>query len=129
MREPQDELRFGGKIRQLLDTHDVLEPQVLERLRVSRERALDRMGAAGEAVPALAGAGNAIPGGGLRWFPQIVVPLCLLAIGALSLHSAQQTLDSAKQLDLDAKLLSDELPIDAYLDHGFEAWLKKQRNR
>ncbi len=27
--------------------------------------------------------------------------------------------------ELDAQLLTGDLPIDAYLDRGFEAWLKK----
>jgi len=29
----------------------------------------------------------------------------------------------------DAGLLTDDLPIDAYLDRGFEAWLKKRSAR
>jgi hypothetical protein len=33
----------------------------------------------------------------------------------------------AEAVELDTQLLADELPIDAYLDKGFEAWLKKRR--
>ena len=29
--------------------------------------------------------------------------------------------------DLDARLLTDDLPIDAYLDKGFDSWLKRQQ--
>jgi hypothetical protein len=27
--------------------------------------------------------------------------------------------------DIDAGLLTDELPLDAYLDQGFDSWLKR----
>jgi hypothetical protein len=28
--------------------------------------------------------------------------------------------------DLDVRLLTDDLPIDAYLDKGFDSWLNRQ---
>ena len=33
--------------------------------------------------------------------------------------------DTSRKAQLDALLLTDDLPIDAYLDRGFETWLKK----
>ena len=36
---------------------------------------------------------------------------------------------AAEVEQLDAELLTDDLPIDAYLDRGFEAWLKKKASQ
>jgi hypothetical protein len=41
----------------------------------------------------------------------------------------QQTQRLAEIEEIDAELLTDDLPIDAYLDRGFEAWLKKRAAR
>ena len=35
----------------------------------------------------------------------------------------------AEFADIDSQLLADDLPIDAYLDKGFDAWLKKHAAR
>jgi hypothetical protein len=43
-------------------------------------------------------------------------------LGATYWQIAIQGNDNA---EIDASLLSGELPIDAYLDSGFEAWLKR----
>jgi hypothetical protein len=32
----------------------------------------------------------------------------------------------AAKLEIDTQLLTDDLPIDAYLDRGFQTWLKKR---
>ena len=42
-----------------------------------------------------------------------------------AIYSGQQAQRAAEVEELDALLLTDDLPIDAYLDRGFEAWLKK----
>jgi hypothetical protein len=48
--------------------------------------------------------------------------LVLAMLGTTYWQIAMQGNDIA---DIDASLLSGELPIDAYLDSGFEAWLKR----
>jgi len=48
--------------------------------------------------------------------------LVLSMIGVTYWQTAMQVSDNS---EIDASLLSDELPIDAYLDSGFEAWLKR----
>jgi hypothetical protein len=49
-----------------------------------------------------------------------------VVIGAFAIYTWQQTLRVAETEEIDSRLLTDELPIDAYLDKGFETWLKKR---
>jgi len=124
-----NELQFGNRIRQLLNEASGLPPGALARLRAARLAALERHRV--EPVAVQARAGGALAGhGGLSWLPRaLLVPAALLVLGLISLHSAQQKRAAAEIVELDVQLLSDELPIDAYLDKGFEAWLKKRRAR
>ena len=48
-------------------------------------------------------------------------------VGSLSKkgEANEQEQRAADVEELDAQLLADDLPIDAYLDRGFETWLKK----
>jgi len=56
----------------------------------------------------------------------VALPALLLVIGLFGIYGWQQKQKVADRAELDAMLLSDDLPIDAYLDKGFQAWLKKQ---
>jgi hypothetical protein len=49
-----------------------------------------------------------------------------LAISLAAVYTWEQKQRAAEIEELDALVLTDELPIDAYLDRGFEAWLKKR---
>lgn len=53
----------------------------------------------------------------------------LIAVGMLTLGligvTYWQSMQSSDIAEIDASLLSGELPISAYLDSGFEAWLKR----
>jgi len=51
-----------------------------------------------------------------------VAALVLGLAGVLYVHSNGTSSDIA---DIDAGLLTDELPINAYLDKGFDSWLKR----
>ena len=65
--------------------------------------------------------------GGFTGFSfRFVLPMAVLVGGLLAINGWQQTLRIAEAEEIDALLLTDELPIDAYLDKGFEAWLKKR---
>ncbi|MDA0226121.1 MAG: DUF3619 family protein [Proteobacteria bacterium] len=120
-----NELQFGNQIRQALNEGARLPAALRERLRASRERALARRRIGTDVVLAGGVLGRF---GGLGGFSvAVLVPVLLLVIGLASLHSARQNLVAEKQVEIDTQLLSDELPIDAYLDKGFEKWLKKQR--
>jgi hypothetical protein len=132
-----DELKFANKIRQALNEGARLDgprgAAIAERLRSARERALASQRTARE--PALAsvraGAASLVGGfGGFGGFSlRVLLPTALMVAGLVSIYSWQKEQRAADVEELDAQLLTDDLPIDAYLDKGFEAWLKKAAAR
>jgi len=129
-----NEIRFASKIRQALNEAARLDgparAPVAERLRAARERAVaakraerapafgwTRMSAGGD----LAGAFGGLGGFSLR----VLLPTALMLAGLFAIYNWQQEQRAADVEEIDAHLLTDDLPIDAYLDRGFEAWLKK----
>ena len=128
-----NEQQFANKVRQVLNQSVRLEPRVAERLRAARERALERRAASGAGArePALAWVGGLVGNfGGIGGFAlRVLLPTALLAAGLIAIYSGQQDQRAADVEELDAQLLTDDLPIDAYLDRGFETWLKKISSR
>jgi len=122
-----NELQIGNRIRQILDEGTPLDARTTERLRAAREAALERRRLAPADAPAYAGGGLGSIDEGPRFSRSLLVALVLLALGLAFLYSAQQKRRAAETVELDTQLLADELPIDAYLDKGFEAWLRKHR--
>ncbi len=60
---------------------------------------------------------------GLRY----LFPAAVLVLGLIGIVYWQSGNGRNHELaDLDARLLTDDLPIDAYLDKGFDSWLKRQ---
>jgi predicted signal transduction protein with EAL and GGDEF domain len=128
-----DEIRFANKIRQALNEGARLDKprdaRVAERLRAAREQALAARRPGREPAFAAARASTAglVAGfGGIGGFSlRVVLPVLLTIAGLVAIFSWQQDRRAADIEELDAQLLTDDLPIDAYLDKGFEAWLKK----
>ena len=122
-----NEHQFANKVRQILDRGTRLDSATAERLRVARERALAARKT--QRAPALAGPDTVLGRvGGVGGLPlRLVLPAALVALGVAAIYSWQQTQRLAEIEEIDTELLTDDLPIDAYLDRGFEAWLKKQR--
>lgn len=122
MNEPQ----FGNRIRHLLNQGAPLDASISAKLRAARERALERQKP--EAAPGLVWAGGVLGrlGGFSGLSLRLIVPLIALAIGLAAVYTWEQNQRAAEVEELDAQVLTGELPIDAYLDRGFEAWLKKR---
>lgn len=123
-----NEMQFGNKVRQVLNRGLVgVDATAAERLRAARERALARQRA--ELSPAMAWADNVVGrvGGWGGVARRIVLPALTLAIALAAVQYWQQNQRIAEIEELDAQLLTDDLPIDAYLDRGFQDWLKQQR--
>lgn len=129
-----NEIKFTNKIRQALNEGARLDgptgATIVERLRAARERAVAAKRA--ERAPAFGWARVASDGtlvGGMGGFGgfslRVLLPTLLLIAGLYGIYSWQQEQRAADIEELDAQLLTDDLPIDAYLDRGFEAWLKK----
>ena len=121
-----NEMHFGNKIRQALNQGLRLDQTQSERLRAARERALARQRA--EPAPALAWADNGVGnrGGGSGVSLRLVAPVVALAISVAALYTWQQNRVISDFEEIDSMLLTDDLPIDAYLDRGFQSWLKKR---
>ena len=122
----QDEL--AGCIARLLDEGaEQLAPAERGRLFEARQLALSRHRAretAREREPAWAGPiANVTEGSifGVRYLVPVVA-LVLGLIGVVYMNTGNGSNDLA---DIDAALLTDELPINAFLDQGFDSWLKR----
>ena len=125
MNEPE----FGNKVRHLLNQGRPLDASAAERLRAVRELALARQKA--EPASALAWAGGLVGRfGGLGGLSlRLLLPVALLGAALTAIYGWQQNQKVAEFADIDSQLLADDLPIDAYLDKGFDAWLKKHAAR
>jgi hypothetical protein len=111
------------QLRQLLNQGIRVKPEIAERLAAAREHALARQRP--EPAPVLAWADNVTGGwGGLAL--RVLLPLALLAAGGAAIYGWQQNQRAAELEEIDSLLLADELPIDAYLDRGFQDWLQRR---
>jgi len=120
-----NEMQFGNKVRQVLNQGLTVRAGTAERLRAARERALARQKL--EPAHALALAGSAMGRfgwGGLAL--RVLVPIVMLVVAVAAVHVWQQNQRIAEAEEIDAQLLADDLPPDAYLDRGFHNWLKKR---
>ena len=59
----------------------------------------------------------------------VAVPVLALVIGMGGMYQHKQQQQIAELADIDAAVLSDELPLTAYLDPGFNAYLESQQRR
>lgn len=120
-------MQFGNKVRQVLNQGLRVDARVAERLKAAREAALERQRP--EPASALAWADNVVGrrlGGWSRVVLYVVAPLAFLLVGVAGAYKWQQNRTIAELEEIDTQLLTDDLPIDAYLDRGFQNWLKKR---
>jgi hypothetical protein len=127
---------FGKTIKGYLDQGPPLRAGVVYRLQHARAAALARAAGQAESAPVpelarahgLAGIGGGAPAGrpARPFFAQARFWLGL-AILAAAIFGYEQWIEwqNLNELeDLDTQILSSDLPIDAYLDRGFQQWLK-----
>lgn len=119
----QDEL--AGRIARLLDEGTTeLGPEQRERLSEARRLALSRRRAQAELVPAWAGAFSDFTERSLLGV-HYMLPIAALVLGLLGVVYVNTGTVSTDTADIDAALLTDELPINAFLDQGLDSWLKR----
>ena len=124
-----NESQFAHRIRVALNEGARLDPGHAARLRAARERALAAYRPAQGGQSLVAGGSTARLGGLSGISLRILLPAAILAAVFAATFAWQQQQRAAELEELDAQLLSGELPIDAYLDQGFAAWLKRRASQ
>ncbi len=129
-----DDLNFAYKVRHALNERlDELPASTTDRLAQARKAALARKKADAPQAVRVTRAELATAGGGFlsgfnfQWLGRVsmVVPALALIIGMVGIYQYEQQERIADLAEIDAAVLSDELPLDAYLDHGFNAYLSQ----
>jgi hypothetical protein len=113
----------GKNVARLLDNSlDDLKQSTLNRLQAARRAALENYRAAGAEVSVGQGASAR---GGHEWQFRtrklVSVVTLLLALFGIVYWQTLQPADENEEIDI--MLLVDELPVNAYLDNEFDAWL------
>jgi len=121
-----NEQQFGDRIRQALNHGLDLNDTTLARLAEARERALSQQRTTAPS-PVLAWAdefaGNITKS---RFVvSRVVLPALVLALGLFIVNYWHQAQLAQENAEIDAEVLTGDLPIDAYLDKGFDAWLRR----
>jgi hypothetical protein len=121
-----NEMQFGDRIRHLLNAGPALDADKTSRLAKVRAAALERQRP--EPAPLVAWVDDVLVmlGGWTGVSLRVMVPAIALLVSVAAIYTWQQNLRVAEVEEIDAMLLTDDLPIDAYLDRGFQNWLKKR---
>lgn len=128
------ELNFAYKVRHALNENlDALPASTVDRLASARKIALfhkknDAPLSAFAPQHSLAGQIGNFFGEPLSWIGRmgLAVPVVVVVIGLVGIYQAEQQQRISEIADIDVAVLSDELPLTAYLDHGFNAYLAKR---
>ena|SRR5438132_439548 len=123
-----NETDFSKKITTYLD-HGAskLRAGTAYKLQLARSEALARLADPQRSSElALAGAGGAMLGGGRRLVADARIWIgILLIIGGGLYYQHWQSIQQVREIEeTDAAILTSELPIEAYLDRGFQNWLR-----
>lgn len=124
-----DDLNFAYKVRHALNENlDHLPASTTDRLAAARKLAVSRKKANPLRVAQRALAGNAASLLSLDWLGRmgVAVPLMVMVVGLAGIYQYQEEQRIAEVAELDAGVLSDELPLTAYLDQGFNAYVDER---
>ena len=121
------EEQFGRRVAARLTAGSLdLPHDSAERLRAARVQALSRRKVVQlrTAAAVVAAGGAAALGGG--WWTRVasIAPLVALVVGLVTVSILQEERRTSELADVDAALLTDELPPAAYTDPGFLQFLK-----
>lgn len=132
-----DDINLAYKIRHALNENlDALPASTTDRLAAARALALSRKKP--DAAPAKPGkrplfdpkgfASSLLSGPALARIA-VVVPMLALVIGMGGVYQYEQQQRLAAMAEVDAAVLADELPLTAYLDQGFNAYVESQQRQ
>jgi len=133
-----DDINLAYKLRHALNENlDALPASTTERLAAARALALSR-----KKPDAPASALSSRKDWRRSWFDvdalfsgagigrlAVAVPLLALVVGLGGVYQYEQQQQIAELAELDAAVLADELPLTAYLDHGFNAYVESQQRQ
>lgn len=136
------EARFGLRVAaRLSEANQDLPHDITERLRVARQQALARIPAKvaarqvaqASSLSVVSMSGGAASAGGLMlgddrapWWVRLssLLPVLVLIAGIIFIHEWTDQEQISAAATIDAALLSDALPPDAYTDPGFDEFLR-----
>lgn len=129
-----EDTNFAYSVRRALNEKlDDLPASTTDRLAAARMAAMARKKADAPArvrvsrtAPALAGGASGFFANQFAWFNRVSVALPLLLVlgGMVGVYQYEQQQTVQELAEMDAAVLSDELPLSAYLDQGFGAYLE-----
>ena len=124
-----NEREFGTQIKQHLDRSLDLDAATLTRLKTARESALARHQ---EAEPVFALAWVHALAGRLSGNPastRIALAGAALIVALVAIQQYWMRTPSVEEIEeIDAAILTSDLPINAYLDKSFDSWLKRSQH-
>ena len=106
--------------------------EITERLRAARAQAMVRRKlVSAQAAPSVVSSGGGtaalgFPDEGVSWWNRIAsaLPLLVLAAGLVTIHVVQNDRRANEVAEVDAAILTDDLPPSAYADPGFTQFLR-----
>jgi len=127
--------RFGVRVAAMLgERAAATQPDIAERLRFAREQAVTRGQAArrqhklatAPAVTLVSRGRSAVLAQRPGWWVKLAsaMPLAMLVFGLVVIDRLHDRAQIAATAEVDAALLSDDLPPSAYTDPGFAEYLK-----
>jgi hypothetical protein len=127
-----DDINLAYKIRHALnDNLDNLPASTTDRLAAARAQALARKKAdapvrAKSQQRPLFDVSSLFS---MQWLARaaVVAPLLAMVAGMVGVYQYEHEQRAAELAELDAAVLSDDLPLTAYTDHGFNAYLAQQQ--
>lgn len=127
------DLTLAYKVRHALDqSADNLPENTAKRLSSARKIALSRKKQESEQVAFAPRMANADHARHIFHFDNltvwagrmgVLIPLVFMIFGLMGLYRYEQREQIIETANIDAEVLTDDLPLSAYLDHGFNAFL------
>jgi len=122
------EAQFGRRVAARLSSGTAALPHDIgERLRVARAQALARRRLPARPTPVVVASGATATLGNVWWTRLgAVLPLVALVAGLITISAWQEDQRASELAEVDAALLTDDLPPAAYTDPGFAQFLKSE---
>lgn len=122
------EREFAYKIRHHLNQGaEGIDLKTADRLFAARQNALSQQKLAGARL-SLAGVGH-IAADVVLPHARALIAIIGLVIGVVGVSTWNDLEKAAELEEIDSALLADDLPINAYLDKGFQAWLSEHSSQ